>query len=182
MVKTRDSCQPELALEPSSSGSSNKSFDDTDHSREDASDGSLFVPKRNVMKVKSSKHKLDSLTFQVMKVVEDVANNDPTKDLINFMREEKEKLRQHEIKLFELMLNHRASGSYSHFFDGVPPSSSRAYGTTAFCHTWQSGGGKSHVNETFLPESSSGSPLSICLREIPAFIGYHGDFIVRQSM
>lgn len=61
VVKTRDSCQPELALEPSSSGSSNKSFDDTDNSREDGSDGGLFVPKSNVMKVQSSKHKLDSL-------------------------------------------------------------------------------------------------------------------------
>ena len=63
------------------------------------------------MKVQSSKHKIDSLTSQVMKVVEDVVNNDPTKDLINFMREEMEKWRQHEMKLFELMLNHRASGS-----------------------------------------------------------------------
>ena len=88
VVKTRGSCQPELALEPSSSGSSDKSFDDTDHIREDASDGGLSVPKRNVMKVQSSKHKLDSVTSQVMKVVEDVVNNDPTKDLINFMREE----------------------------------------------------------------------------------------------
>ena len=69
VVKRRGSCQPELALEPSSSGSSNKSFDDTDHSREDASYGGLFVPKRNVMKMQSSKHKLDSLTSQVMKVV-----------------------------------------------------------------------------------------------------------------
>ena len=45
------------------------------------------------------------------------------------MREEMEKSRQHEMKLFELMLNHRASGSYGHCFDGVPPSSSMAYGT-----------------------------------------------------
>ena len=65
VVKRRDYCQPELALEPSSSGSSNKSFDDTDHSREDASDGGLFVPKKNVMKVQSSKHKLDSLTSKI---------------------------------------------------------------------------------------------------------------------
>ncbi|XP_068694637.1 uncharacterized protein [Montipora foliosa] len=161
VVKTRDSCQPELALEPSSSGtcSSNKSFDDTDHIREDASDGGLFVPKRNVMKVQSSKHKVDSVTSQVMKVVEDVVNNDPTRDLINFMREEMEKSRQHEMKLFELMLNYRASGSYGHCFDGVPPSSSMAYGTTGFYPTWQSGGGQSHVNQAFLPESSSGSPF-----------------------
>ena len=61
-----------------------------------------------------------------MKVVEDVVNNDPTKDLINFMTEEMEKSRQHEMKLFELTLNHRASGSYGHCFDGVPPSSSIA--------------------------------------------------------
>ena len=38
------------------------------------------------MKVQSSKHKLDSLTTQVMKVDEDVVNNNPTKDLINVMR------------------------------------------------------------------------------------------------
>lgn len=75
------------------------------------------------------------------------------------MTEEMEKLRQHEMKLFELMLNHRASGSYGHYFDGVPPSSSMAYGTTGFYPTRQSGGGQSHVNQAFLPESSSGSPL-----------------------
>ena len=45
------------------------------------------------------------------------------------MREEMEKSCQHEMKLFELMLNHRASGSYGHCFDGVPSSSSMAYGT-----------------------------------------------------
>ena len=63
------------------------------------------------MKVQSSKHKIDSLTSQDMKVVEDVVNNDQTKDLINFMREEMENWRQHKMKLFELMLNHNASGS-----------------------------------------------------------------------
>lgn len=41
-----------------------------------------------------SKHKLDSLTSQVLKVVEDVVSNDPTKDLMNFMREEMEKSRR----------------------------------------------------------------------------------------
>lgn len=64
VVKTRDSYQPELALEPSSS-TFNESFDGTEDSREDASDGGLFVPKVNVKKVQSSKNKLDSLTLQV---------------------------------------------------------------------------------------------------------------------
>lgn len=54
-----------------------------------------------------SKHKLDSLTSQVLKVVEDVVSNDPTKDPMNFMREEMEMSRQHQMKLFQLMLNHR---------------------------------------------------------------------------
>lgn len=106
-----------------------------------------------------SKHKLDSLTSQVLKVVEDVVSNDPTKDPMNLLREEMETSRQHQMKLFQLMLNHRASGSYDHCFNGVPPPPSMAYGTTGLYPTWQSGGVQSHINQTFLPESSSGGPF-----------------------
>ena len=79
VLKRRDSCQPVMTLI-----TAEKMLLMVD-----------FCSQRNVMKVQSSKHKLDSLTSQVMKVVEDVVNNDPTKDLINFMREEMEKLRNY---------------------------------------------------------------------------------------
>lgn len=93
------------------------------------------------MKVQFLKYKFDSVVFQVMKVVEDVVNNDLIKDFINFMREEMEKSRQYEMKLFEFMFNYRVSGSYGYCFDGVFLFFSMVYGIIGFYFIWQSGGG-----------------------------------------
>ena len=94
VVKTRDSCQPDQALGPSSSYSNlDKSMDGADDCPEH---GELFVPKKNVRKRQSGKEKLDSATFEVMEMVKEAVSTDPTKDLIAFMREEKS--RQHETK------------------------------------------------------------------------------------
>lgn len=131
-----------------------------------------------------SKHKLDSLTSQVLKVVEDVVSNDPTKDPMNLMREEMETSRQHQMKLFQLMLNHRASGSYDHCFNGVPPPPSMAYGiwhNRALPNMAEWRGTKPHQSNisarVFLWR-----PFSIWFREIPAFTGYYGDFTLRKSI
>lgn len=58
-------------------------------------------------KKQSPKEKLDATATEVMNIVKKAIKNDPTKEMVNFMREEMEKLHQHELKLFQLMLAQR---------------------------------------------------------------------------
>ena len=122
VVKTRDSCQPKHALEPSRSSSSppctsGSSLDD--NTAESVKEAQLFVPKRSVKKGKS-KDKLDT-TQEVMKLIQEAVKNYPTKEMISFLRDEMEKSREHELKLIQLTLGKRANS-------GMPPSSSMAAG------------------------------------------------------
>lgn len=113
VVKTRDSCQPERALEPSSSksGRTTPSSERPEGEEKDP----LFVPVKNVRKKQTTKEKLDATTLEAMNLVRSTIENDPTKELISFMREEMEKSREHEFKLLQLMLSQRPNGNYNSF-------------------------------------------------------------------
>ena len=65
-------------------------------------------------------------------MVKEAVRNDPTKDLIAFMREEMEKFREHEMKLFHLMFSNRANTGYGHSLQGMASSHNMAYGETGF--------------------------------------------------
>ena len=67
VVKTRDSYQPEQALEPSTSNSE-RSSPTSDMLGEEGQDP-LFVPVQNVKKRQSTKEKLDATTVEVMNLV-----------------------------------------------------------------------------------------------------------------
>lgn len=138
VVKTRDSCQPEQALEPSSTNSE-RSFTSADGLWEEKD---LFVPVRNAKKRQSTKEKLDATTIEVMKLVKEAVDNDPTKEMINFMGEEMEKSREHELKLHQLMFSHRASNSYD-YYQAMPSSVSTGipFGDTGYYPTWNGGFG-----------------------------------------
>ena len=167
VVKTRDSCQPERALEPSTSSSSppctpGSSLDDNiaDNVEDEAE---LFVPRRSVKKGKSNKDKLDT-TQEVMKLIQEAVKNDPTKEMISFLRDEMEKSREHELKLFQLMLGTRANS-------GMPPSSSMearfypswnqgsAYHETGFYPSMQSSLGAQQTTQERMSEGSYGNPF-----------------------
>ena len=75
----------------------------------------LFVPVKNVKKRQSTKEKLDATSVEVMNLVKASIENEPTKELITFMREEMEKSREHELKLFQLMLSQRANSGYDSY-------------------------------------------------------------------
>ncbi|CAH3122860.1 unnamed protein product, partial [Pocillopora meandrina] len=105
VVKTRDSCQPERALEPSSSNSGRTT--PSSEGLEGEEKDPLFVPVKNVRKKQTTKEKLDATTLEAMNLVRSTIENDPTKELISFMREEMEKSREHEFKLLQLMLSQR---------------------------------------------------------------------------
>ena len=84
----------------------------------------MFAPVKNVKKRQSTKVKLDATTVKVMKLVKATIENNQNKELITFMREEMEKSREYELKLFQLMLSQRANSTYDSY-QGIP--SSEAY-------------------------------------------------------
>ena len=100
VVKTRDSCQPEQALGPSSLQKTN--IDDIDKSEK----GELFIPVKKRQKVRANE-KLDAAAIEVMDVVKESLKNDHTKDLIAFMKEEMDKSCEHELNLAQLMCSSR---------------------------------------------------------------------------
>ena len=108
VVKARESCQPDLALEPSASSSlSDLSVEISDDSVKEKELFVLIKTKRRQL----SKKRLDSATTEVLTLVREAVQNDPTKELISFMKEEMEKSREHELTLFQLLLSHRPNAS-----------------------------------------------------------------------
>jgi hypothetical protein len=96
LVKTRDACQPEQAIEPSASGTITNT-DDSSSASQEGNMKKLFVPfKRN--KKNKKKTALEEATTLLKKAVE----NDPIKDILEFMREDAEKSRQHELMLLQM--------------------------------------------------------------------------------
>lgn len=112
VVKTRDSCQPDQALEPScleqSCISEKSPYSETLADPEMSSDlerndeGRLFVPIKKSKKGKT-KDKLEAAVMEAVGLVKEIVSNDSTKDLINFLREEMHQSREHELKLLQLL-------------------------------------------------------------------------------
>lgn len=113
VVQTRDSCQPDQAIEPSSleqSTSSEKSSKsaDADKSLQDDlennndSEGGLFIPIKKRKKEKP-KENLAAAVMEAAELVKEVCNNDPTKEFIRFLQEEMNKSREHELKMIQLL-------------------------------------------------------------------------------
>ena len=64
--------------------------------------GELFIPIKKRKKEKP-KEKLAAVVVEAAELVKEVVNNDPTKDLISFLREEMNKSREHELKMIQLL-------------------------------------------------------------------------------
>ena len=163
VVKTRDSCQPDQALEPSSS---EKSFND-DADNQDAAE--LFVPVKKIRKRVTAKDKLDTTTTEVLNLVREAVSTDPTRDLLNFMREEMDKSRQHELQLFQMLQSRRTnSGSdlYHHqatTYPAYPPTQPYTQNNSVapvYYPAWQGGLGQSQTTQSLLPGGSYGVPSS----------------------
>jgi len=113
VVQTRDSCQPDQAIEPSSlekstsseksckSADSEKSSQDHLENNED-SEGELSIPIKKRKKGKP-KEKLEAAIMEATELVKEVVINDPTKELISFLREEMNRSREHEFKMIQLL-------------------------------------------------------------------------------
>ena len=102
LIKTRDSCQPDQAIEPSAStstsGRSSSNTDLEESSRSEAGDAKLFVPVKRNKKAK----KIGPIE-EAVNVIKHALENDPVKDLLAFMKEEAEKSRQHDLMLMQML-------------------------------------------------------------------------------
>ena len=95
---------------------------------------------------------------------EQIAQLHPQQEMISFLRDEMEKSRKHELKLFQLMLGTRANS-------GMPPSSSMeagfypswnqgsAYHETGFYPPMQSSLGAQQTTQERMSEGSYGNPF-----------------------
>ena len=113
-VKTRDSCSPEVALEPSCShsGDSHQTVDATktgakahlgeinvQDNNSSSKDGDT-VAKAQFVPVKRGKRRLKRDPVVEAIVIE----KDPTKELLEFFKEENERARQHKMRLMQMMM------------------------------------------------------------------------------
>ena len=106
LVKTRDSCKLEKAIEPMATSFS-----------QELSEGSLesptrsisfFVPKVNSSKKKQKEDQLNKLLGIVRKMEE----KNPMSEFLEYAKEEAENSRQHELQLFQLLMRHTSNSQF----------------------------------------------------------------------
>ena len=102
-IQSRDSCQPDLGIEPSATLSSAES--DTSlstSSKESSSSKDLYVPK----KAKKEKGpKIQEVLEEAVKVFNKAVEQDISKDILDFMKEENERARQHDREMMQMQMN-----------------------------------------------------------------------------
>jgi hypothetical protein len=110
LVKTRDSCQPAMAVEPFA-------INDLTEEEEVAKTFEDFVPRKKIKLPKKN------MVAEAVDLLKQVGEKDPAKELITFMQEEAEKARKHElrIQLVELMLKHNSSNTMSNHVNNFSP-------------------------------------------------------------
>ncbi len=96
LVKTRESCQPEQAIEP---GEQSFNSSATENSVESTQD--FFVPVKKDAKKDSSKDKQSQELIAIMK---QLVEKDPMADFLKYAKEQEERDRQHELALVKLIL------------------------------------------------------------------------------
>lgn len=95
LVKTRDSCQPEKAIEPSPS-----SIESPSKESQDAN----VVPVPPKIR-KKSKNVPGQEVSKMVDILKEMVEKDQMKDLMALRREELQANREHEMRLYELMFN-----------------------------------------------------------------------------
>ncbi|PFX19414.1 hypothetical protein AWC38_SpisGene16193 [Stylophora pistillata] len=119
IVKSRDSCQPEQAREPSANESSAKEIIENGSSDCSTVEGSTKEPPEKSMfvlvKKKGRKHKSDQIASTV-DLIRSVIENDPTKYLLEGIHEEMKLAREQENRYLDILLGsgHYPSQQYQH--------------------------------------------------------------------
>ena len=164
LVKTRDSCQPERAVEPTcgssedvneqSRAASPARAEDSEESTGNGSsdDKKLFVP------VKNRGKKRKGVVASAVECMEKLIERDPTKDLLEFYREENEKARKHELQLMQMLMSAHSpaesvqsstQGSFQPYgYMSVPPQYAYEYMESGVPHQLQGGNASSGANNS----------------------------------
>lgn len=105
VVRTRDSCSPELAIEPSASKEKNNQMTENEGIVDEHKNSSVgeFVP---VKLVPTKRQKKEDPLVEAIHLMRTAIENDPTKELIKFLKSDLEKSREHELKLYQMLLTH----------------------------------------------------------------------------
>ena len=103
LVKTRDSCRPDLAIEPEAAKGTDEELMENRGEKSNRNEGSqkgqkLFFPVRG-----RTKKNISDTGAEALKLLKELVENDTTKNVIDSIKEEMEKSRQHELKLFQMM-------------------------------------------------------------------------------
>ncbi|ESO99423.1 hypothetical protein LOTGIDRAFT_158509 [Lottia gigantea] len=115
--ETKDSCRPDLAVEPGSQPMEQSEDKETDQATSDDSiidetsqpiilddkgpESQQFVPTRGKIRKASRSESNQEIISMMQKIID----KDPSTDLINFMKKDLEKSREHELKLFAMLCN-----------------------------------------------------------------------------
>ena len=106
LIKTKGSCNPDKATEPSANTQDDvEGSVDTDVQERD------FVPVRS--KESAKRKKKDDSSSDVVQLVKSVVEREPKKDLIELMREEMRQSREHELSLYQHTFNSAKTGSFA---------------------------------------------------------------------
>ena len=105
VVKTRDSCSPELAIEPSASNEENDQTAENEGIGDEHKNSPVgeFVPVKSVPRKRQKKE--DPLV-EAIHLMRTAIENYPTKELIKFIKSDIEKSREHELKLYQMLVTH----------------------------------------------------------------------------
>ena len=100
LIKSRDSCQPEQAIEPDSLNDSiSGSEESSSLSREPTPP--MFVPIKN--RAKQKKNDLNEAIVGTIDVMRKAIENDPTKDLLALMRDDMKQAREQDLRFHQVI-------------------------------------------------------------------------------
>ena len=109
LVKTRDSCQPEQAIEPDNEVSyieDNSSISELAATSSTSSESpAFFLPTKKTSKVKARK---DAIFNDMLEIMKTVVNNDPIRNYLEYATEEAERNRQYEFQLVQMLMHHES--------------------------------------------------------------------------
>ena len=100
LIKTRDSCQPERAIEPSADSATSSEGQTSTESEENVPVPSTRSNKRNKKKDNNSE-----AMSQMVEIMKEMVEKDPMKDFLQLLKDEMKANRELEMRLYELMFN-----------------------------------------------------------------------------
>ncbi|CAB4032760.1 Hypothetical predicted protein, partial [Paramuricea clavata] len=99
LVKTRDSCKPENAIEPSAKLDDGKESGSEDSASKVERDKEMFVP----VKKNSAKRPKTDVIASSLELLQNTIKNDPTKELLQILKDDMQHSREQEMKQFDLL-------------------------------------------------------------------------------